>query len=769
MIKRIQRIIKTGVFRNANGLGEFEFKKLTVLYGLNTHGKTTLKDIFHSINEDDPRVILERTSIPNDESLSQGISMSFEEDGSEKTLKFERSAWNPNTLKGKLLIFDNEFTHKNLITGSSVTRDNKESLSDFILGEEGVKLSEAIRELKKDLQDLKAKTIEPPSLKTILDRGQQQAFLNMKVDESETDLNDQRNQKTMALDNLANTEIIKNLDDVKLPEIKLKDELEEILVKINTEFCRDYKEVTGAVLSKIHSHILDQVEGQNGQGWIAQGYTNHKKGDICPFCGQSTKAVADLMDAYSNYFNENYKEFTKEVSDNLSEIERQLLRNELSIFSSFQSLKLLLGEYKKYAPNLHDGVSLNGLQSAEVAMKKALDIEKKAITASINDKKKEPHKVFNDLVLSENFKESFSKLVIEIKNVSDQLTSALDEAKKLKEYHSNLTTEDFQTRKTTLQNEIKKIDLMIARLKEDDYCQTYLADLSKIKGLQDEIERKSNELEAQQSDYVEAYFGELNEVYKTLGSRGFELKSVPNNKGHKKIYELKIYYKGKEVPSNDVTKVLSESDKRSLAFAVFLSKLKHIDNKAEYIVVLDDPVVSFDDNRISTSVDIIKNLSREFKQVIVLTHYPSLVKKMLLANCDGVFLEVAQNNETSLIRRLDCDHFTLSDYELAFNKIHGFVQKEHEQDISKDCRILLERHLQMRFHQGIREKKIPTVPFKDFIDALKDNGHLDDTQFIAIENFREGLNPEHHNFIFDKNPEDVRTYAENLINRLSAL
>ncbi|MBU1862401.1 MAG: hypothetical protein KKH94_01905, partial [Candidatus Omnitrophica bacterium] len=67
------------------------------------------------------------------------------------------------------------------------------------------------------------------------------------------------------------------------------------------------------------------------------------------------------------------------------------------------------------------------------------------------------------------------------------------------------------------------------------------------------------------------------------------------------------------------------------------------------------------------------------------------------------------------------------------------------------------------------EEKIAIAPLKDFLSNLKEKGYIDDTQYQSLENFREGLNSEHHNFIFDKNDEDIRTYAENLINQLSAL
>lgn len=769
MLKRIKDITKTGVFRKANGLGEFEFGKLTVFYGLNTFGKTTLKDVFHSIAKDDAQILRERQSIPDDATVQQMINMSFEDGGIEKTLKFENGNWSPDVLKGKLLIFDNEFTHKNLVTGSVVTRDNKESLSDFILGEEGVKLSEEIRGMKKTLQDAKGGLVKPDYLKTVYGEQAVQDFLGMKISESEEDLQKSRAQKSKALENLADTEKIKNLSEMRIPELGVQKDAESALADVNTELKRDYKEVTTTALEKIKTHLQTHVAGDGGQSWIAQGVTRHKQGDDCPFCGQSLAEVKDLINAYGNYFNDDYKNFVADINQKLSAAENKLALVSISVFSAFQTLILILGEYQKYDPQITWDINLETLKTAEAAVKKQLDVEKKKIADVVASKKREPHRVLEDLELSDDFRNAVKNLEGEMSSISSAMDNAIKAAKKLREDHSSMTGDDTAKRKRTLEEEIADIDKKMARIKQDSQCQKYVNTLEQINKLEGEIKKKSEALEQQQSDYVQKYFEELNTVYGELGSRGFELKSVTNNRGHKKIYELKITYRGKEVPSDDVSKVLSESDKRSLSFAVFLSKLKHLENKADYIVVLDDPVVSFDDNRISTSVGIIKNLAREFKQVIVLTHYPSLIKKLLNSHCEGVYLEVIQNQETSYIQRLDGERFTLSDYELAFKKIHGYVQREHSEDISKDCRIFMEKHLQFRFHRGIRERNISLSPLKDFMVALKDNGHLDTTQHQELDDFREALNPEHHDFVFNKNEEDVRTYAGNLLNKLLGL
>jgi hypothetical protein len=53
---------------------------------------------------------------------------------------------------------------------------------------------------------------------------------------------------------------------------------------------------------------------------------------------------------------------------------------------------------------------------------------------------------------------------------------------------------------------------------------------------------------------------------------------------------------------------LSDSEKRTLAFAFFLAKLKNDDNLSQKIVILDDPFSSFDSNRREKTIQLFRDL-----------------------------------------------------------------------------------------------------------------------------------------------------------------
>ena len=110
-----------------------------------------------------------------------------------------------------------------------------------------------------------------------------------------------------------------------------------------------------------------------------------------------------------------------------------------------------------------------------------------------------------------------------------------------------------------------------------------------------------------------------------------------------KVYSVKLFFRDKEVESNKIQFVLSDSDKRAFALSIFLSKLKHKANLADTIIVMDNPITSFDDDRMTLFINIIKEFET-VNQIIILTHNKDFYKRLV----DNVFSTtptvITQNN-----------------------------------------------------------------------------------------------------------------------------
>ncbi|KJU86605.1 hypothetical protein MBAV_001200 [Candidatus Magnetobacterium bavaricum] len=659
MITRFTAIKQIGVFREATGIGGHELGKLTVFYGLNTYGKTTLKDIFLSISENNPNVLLERMSIPFSQER-QEIHLTFKDNNKEIPLCFENKAWGYNPLQGKIIVFDNDFVHRNLITGLSITRENVESFSDFILGEKGVTLSEDIGKLKKQLSYIKRNMVKPDYVKSSEDK-EIEDFISLKVNETTEDIEVYKAEKQREVDNLSKIEEIKKLPDIEPPKLKITDELNYVLDKINIELTREYKTDSTPFLKEIQKHISINTVGQNIESWISKGIFEHIENDNCPFCGQTLLNVKDLIKAYYSFFGEEYKKYKKDICAKLDVLKSELYSKKITISSDIHSFINSLYQYGKYETQIYSEIEqtdLTLIQTLDEKAQSSLESQKNIIRDIIELKKLEPNNVFK-INIEDSFIIDIENLKKEVQNIYSKMASLVNRVKKLKQAHSLLTPDEIQKKNYYLLKDISEADKKSARLSQSNQCEKYLYDKNSIKTLENTIAAKSTELENQQSGYIKDYFDSLNYLYNKLGSNNFLLKGKVNNRGHKKVYELKMAYKNKEISSDSVSKVMSESDKRSLALAIFLTKLRQIKDRSDYIVVLDDLVVSFDDNRISNTVNIINDLLKTFKQVIVLTHYPSLIKQISLSIPGGIYFNIVQDSNTSKIDRLDIDKFLL--------------------------------------------------------------------------------------------------------------
>jgi len=92
-------------------------------------------------------------------------------------------------------------------------------------------------------------------------------------------------------------------------------------------------------------------------------------------------------------------------------------------------------------------------------------------------------------------------------------------------------------------------------------------------------------------------------------------------KGEEPYLEYFLEIEGYEVnPLQEAKFTLSGGDKNAIALAFFFAKIivdKRIENK---IIIFDDPISSFDINRKRRTIEFIRDLSKNAKQTIVLTH-----------------------------------------------------------------------------------------------------------------------------------------------------
>src|SRR5690606_666888 len=187
------------------------------------------------------------------------------------------------------------------------------------------------------------------------------------------------------------------------------------------------------------------------------------------------------------------------------------------------------------------------------------------------------------------------------------------------------------------------------------------------------------------------------DLWKFLGRKDIAL--VPQTTGGYKIERNR--------DPNTNGKLMSEGEKTAIAFVYFVNKLKEQDNKIqETIVVVDDPVSSFDSNNLFSSYSYLKLNCNDAKQLFVLTHnfnYFRLVrdwfqhknkkqwnkhqkdKSKPKKNCNMYKLETKLNGSNKRVSEiLDADN-TLLDYSSEYHyQFHKVIEYSKETNIDLD-------------------------------------------------------------------------------------
>jgi len=160
---------------------------------------------------------------------------------------------------------------------------------------------------------------------------------------------------------------------------------------------------------------------------------------------------------------------------------------------------------------------------------------------------------------------------------------------------------------------------------------------------------------------------------------------------------------------------LSEADKRTLAFAFFMARLKTDTNLVDKLVVLDDPVSSFDLNRKYQSIQFIAGLAENCRQLLVLSHDAYFVRELRERLKDRMSTPITPriltirrvNQGYSAFAQCDIDEICSSDYYRNHRLVADFVDGKslvNSRDVAKAIRPMLEGYYHRRFPGKIPRK-----------------------------------------------------------------
>ena len=211
------------------------------------------------------------------------------------------------------------------------------------------------------------------------------------------------------------------------------------------------------------------------------------------------------------------------------------------------------------------------------------------------------------------------------------------------------------------------------------------------------------------------YGQDVNKYLRILNA-DFKLKNLKQRRdGTNRQAQYHIGLMGAEIPvggdkiaktGQSYKNTLSEGDRRTLALALFLATLERNDDPEDPIIVFDDPVTSMDDNRSSGTADLILDICKTARQVIVLSHRKRFLRNFWIKymrhkerhGCVQLLEVCAKQGDTgfSEIRpNWNIRRATESDFDADLRYVVDFINASPSTDIrnaAPKLRLVLETH-----------------------------------------------------------------------------
>ena len=757
MLERIKRVKGIGLLHDADGR-QHTFKKATLVYADNGVGKSTLASIFRSCASNDPDLIRRRKTI--DGIYQPEVLLQF---SNGQQSEFENMGWSNS--HPELLVFDADFVEQNVYAGGQVTTDQRKNLLQFALGTNAVNTQReydqadnaalAASQLARDLTNQLTGFHRGVSMQQfrdlaeVADADDQIAALNERIVESQN------------IGLIQAKAMPKKLDEPTFDVAQIFATFESSLVDIDL-----------AAEQRVKQH-LDSHAKPNLERWISDG---HALGEVesCPYCDQSLEGV-DLIQAYRSYFNQDYNLLKNSVADltrliSITTPEAIIERLQAS-FATASAIIDGWQEHVEIPPPEFDSEAVKQKLSAIRGRLDALRLAKEAnLLESVgsDDTKNELIGIWDELVGI-------------VKSCNDGIDNSVN---LITAYKASLAA----VNPDGLRQAIANLELAKVRHQEDviDLFSQLDAALAQEVATKAEKQNKKDALNIIMQTTLERYKGRINQLLSNFGAQ-FSIPNIDFNYrgGLRGNYNLLMRGSNIELAGGipDFKTSLSESDKRTLAFAFFIASVESDSDLANKIVVIDDPMCSLDLNRKQQTRLILKRVHDTCEQLIVLVHDIHFMRSLR----DYILRGSAPQNivcmklKTVVNRYSDFDTIEVDkECENAYFKCHRVLGEylngtaQSSMEVARSIRPMLEGYLHRRFPGLINSGLL----FGQVIDAI--NIAQQGSPLVHAQNITDALNEINSyagQFHHDTNPSadqvqiidgELRQFVERAINVVHA-
>lgn len=589
MIKRIKQIKKVAIFKDFNWNSSIpDFKKYNAFYGWNRSGKTTITNILSALE----KVELGSLELENDSICIIETDRTI--------LKLSKNDPVPDSLKNTIRVFNKDFITENLDWSTG------KASPILIIGKEQIEQKEELERIIKKLveknRELEKKNNERGSNakeKTkILEKARDEVIKNLRtiddVKPKSGRANDYINYTVTDVENILKSGEELSLSDDEILQLRnslREKEAKDLISDVKADFewinniINNAQKIFETIVPEGGLKLLSDLQlDEKLKEWLRIGYEIHKDRRspiICEFC--KNEIPEERLRKLGDYFSDVLRNLINKIDGVIEDITQNELPNIELQKSQFYN------EFQNEFLNLNDTFN----QQRNKANK-----ELGKIKNLLAEKRNNP---------SQKVSFNFDILIEIITNLKNSIKQLNDLIRK-----NNDKTMSFKDKRIA---DAHRLEIAIINKYRSDYDEK-INHLKELQNNIDSLKREKEELEMQQRNLEqrlkEHHFAseEFNKLLRSfMGRNEIILETVDDG------YVIK---RNGKTASN-----LSESERDAIALIYFLIKLKEENFNAQNgIIVIDDPVSSFDSQHLYGVFGFIKEKIKELspKQVFIFTH-----------------------------------------------------------------------------------------------------------------------------------------------------
>lgn len=698
MISRINLIRNVGRFDSVTTSANHRFAPLTLIYAENGRGKTTLSAILRSLATGDPIPISERRRLAAQHPPHAIVACT----GGPPDAIFQNNAWN-RTLPD-VLIFDDVFVDQNVYSGLVVGSDHRQNLHELILGAQGVTLNQQLQTHIARIEQHNGELRRRSSAIPANERGAisvddfcalpQNTNVEREIQATEQNLAASHQQ-----DPIRNTP---NLQSLQLPEIDLS--------AIETVLSSGLPDLDTVAAQRVQAHLQDIGDGS--ERWIAEGMslqneTAETRRSTCVFCAQDL-SDSPLITHYRAYFSQAYQDHQngiRNVNSNFNQMHSE------GAAIPFERAVSTLAERRRFWSDFGEIPELT-IDSAAVTSE--WDLARTQVVQLFEQKSAAP---LDAITIPDDVRSSvdaYNARCNEITALNQQISLANQRIAAIKQQAATANT-------TALTSTLARLKATKARHTPltDALCQEYLTEKQSKAATEQLRDQARQALDQYQTQAFPTYEAAINRYLQRFNA-GFHLNSVEpvNTRGGPACtYSLVINNTAVTVGGGNVQvgehsfkNVLSAGDRNTLAVAFFLASIEMDPNKANRVVVIDDPVSSLDEHRSLTTVQEVRRLLSQVGQVVILSHSKPFLCRVWESTTppQKAALQVVRRATASTIDTWDVNADSETENDRRHRRLRDFLANgggaQNEREIAAAIRPCLEAFFRVGypeyFHPG---------------------------------------------------------------------